>query len=233
VPVLDRLAADHRVLVPDLPGLGESAPMRKLDDAAFEAWFEQLLLVTKTVRPTLVAHSLLGTLAARFAARRSDMLGQLVIYAAPGIGAYRMPLALRHAAIRFALRPTARNAERFERYALLDLDATRARDRRWYAAFDAYTRSRAAVPHVKRTMRRLVSSGTKQIPEADLRRITAGTGLVWGRGDRMVPLRLAEDASARLGWPLEVVERVAHAPHLEQPEAFVHALSRIETIAAS
>lgn len=45
----------------------------------------------------------------------------------------------------------------------------------------------------------------------------------------MVPLHLAERASAELGWPLRVIGNAAHVPHMEQPDAFVHALSAIET----
>ena len=168
-----------------------------------------------------MAHSLGGTLAARFAAQRDAPVRRLVICAAPGVGPYRMPLRLRVIAIRFALRPSDRNAERFDRYALLDRDRTRERDPDWFDAFSAYTRSRAAVPHVKRTMQQLIKSCTKQIPAPDLRRIEAPVSLVWGRRDRMVPLALAEGAAARLGWPLHVIDGAAHAPQIEQPEAFL------------
>jgi pimeloyl-ACP methyl ester carboxylesterase len=41
----------------------------------------------------------------------------------------------------------------------------------------------------------------------------------------MVPLRVAEAAATRYGWPLRVIERAAHAPHIEQPDAFVETLA--------
>ena len=220
-PVLAQLAERHRVIVPDLPGLGESEPLDRLDAAGFAEWFEALIHETCPEAPTVVAHSLGGTLAARFAAQRAAPIRRLVVCAAPGVGPYRMPLRLRVIAIRFALRPTDRNAERFERFALLDRDRARARDPEWFDAFSAYTQTRAAVPHVKRTMQQLIKAGTKQIPEPDLRRIEAPASLVWGRHDRMVPLDLAEGAATRLGWPLHVVEGAAHAPQIEQPEAFL------------
>jgi pimeloyl-ACP methyl ester carboxylesterase len=47
---------------------------------------------------------------------------------------------------------------------------------------------------------------------------------VWGRHDRMAPLSIGEAAAARHGWPLHVVEDAAHAPHIEQPQAFLTAL---------
>ncbi|HEX3669172.1 MAG TPA: alpha/beta hydrolase [Acidimicrobiia bacterium] len=226
-PVIARLAERHRLVVPDVPGLGESAPVDRLDDDTFAEWLAGVLEQMHAEQPALVAHSLLGSAAARFAARRSDLLRGLVVYGAPGVGPYRMPMRLRYVAIRFGIRPSPRNAERFDRFALLDLDANRRRDPEWFAAFDEYARSRGTVPHVKRTMRRLISAETKQIPDVELGRIAVPTTLLWGRHDRMVPLALAQGAAERLGWPLHVVDGAAHAPHMEQPEAFAAVLSTI------
>ena len=225
--VADLMREPYRLVIPDVPGLGESEPVEKLDAGSFGEWFDDLLRLTCREEPTVVAHSLVGTLAARFAAAHPDRLRRLVIYAVPGIGPYRMPLGLRAVAIRFAIRPTEANMERFERFAFQDLDAARDRDGDWLAAFSGYTRSRAVVPHVKRTMRQLIGSCTKRIPDDELRRITVPVGLVWASGDRFVPLPLAEAASRRLGWPLEVVDDAGHVPHIERPEAFLRALSAL------
>jgi 2-hydroxymuconate-semialdehyde hydrolase len=226
-PVLSLLAEHHHVVVPDVPGLGESAPAARLDVDTFGRWLAALVDQLGLEQPTVVAHSLIGSLTARFATQDTGLIAQLVIYAAPAVGAYRMPLRLRYAAIRLAIRPSARNAERFDRFALLDLDATRQRDPGWYAAFDSYTRARARVPHVKKTMRQLISTATKRIPDTDLDRIRVPTTLLWGRHDRMVPLALAEAAARRHGWALHAIEDAAHAPHIEQPEAFVDTLAGI------
>ena len=228
-PAIPALAARHRVIAPDVPGLGESEPLARLDAAAFNLWLNELLRTTCEEEPTLVAHSLDGSLAARFAAARGDRLRSLVIYAAPGVGPYHMPLGLRIVAVRFGLRPTARNAERFDRWAFFDFDRARNQDPGWFEAFSAYTRARATVPHVKRAMRQLIKAGTKQVADTELRRIAVPTTLLWGRHDRFVPLTLAEDASARLGWPLDVVNDAGHAPHIERPDAFVDALRAAAT----
>lgn len=226
-PVLSRLAEHHRVVAPDVPGLGESAPVAHLDSDTFARWLAALVDQLGLEQPAIVAHSLIGSLTARAVTEDSRRIGRLTIYAAPAVAAYRMPLRLRHAAIRFAIRPSARNAERFDRFALLDLDATRRRDPGWYAAFDDYTRARAREPHVKRTMRQLVSTATKRIPDTDLAGIGVPPTLLWGRHDRMVPLAVAEAAARRPGWPLHVIEDAAHAPHIEQPDAFVDTLASI------
>jgi pimeloyl-ACP methyl ester carboxylesterase len=151
-------------------------------------------------------------------------LRRLVIYAAPGVGPYRMPLGLRVRAIRFSLRPTEKNSERFERFAFADLDAARGRDSDWFEAFSRYTMARARVSHVKRTMRSLIAAGTRQIPDEQLRRIAAPVALITGRQDRFVPLTVSQGASARLGWPLRVIDDAGHVPHIERPAAFVSEL---------
>jgi pimeloyl-ACP methyl ester carboxylesterase len=225
-PVITQLARHHRVVVPDVPGLGRSAPVPRLDVDTFARWLTALAETTGLDSPTIVAHSLIGSLAARVAARHG-LAGPLVAYAAPGVGPYRMPLRLRYVAVRFAIRPTARNSERFARFALLDLDATRRRDPGWYDAFEAYTQARARQRHVKRTMRRLVAAEATPIADDELARIDVPTTLLWGRQDRMVPLAVGEAAAARHGWPLHVIDDAAHAPHIERPEAFVAALTAI------
>ena len=224
-PVVAQLAASHCLVIPDVPGLGESEPLARLDPPTFARWLAELIDLSTPERPVLVAHSLLGSLAARFAADHGDRLERLVIYGTPGIGPYRMPLGLRVVAIRFAIRPSELNAERFERWAFFDLDEARSRATEWFRAFSDYTRARAGAPHVKRTMRQLIGSATKRIDDSELRRIPIATALLWGRHDRFVPLGLAEATSARLGWPLRVIDDAGHVPHIERPEAFLAALS--------
>ena len=202
----------------------------RMDEETFAQWFSSLLWMAGRGAPvTLVAHSLLGRFAARFAAEHPDHLGQVLIYGAPGIGPYRMPLGVLATAIRFDLFPSERNEERFERWAFLNRDRAQARDPEWFKAFSYYCVTLATVPHVKRTMRQLVKLGTKRIEDPVLRAIRTPVALVWGRHDRMVPLTLAERASSLFRWPLHVVEDAGHVPHLEQPERFVAALENAIT----
>jgi len=223
-PVISQLAESHRLVVPDAPGVGVSEPIARLDDVAFAEWFGALVGQTCREKPTLLAHSMYGSLAARLATQHGDLLRALVLYGAPGIGPYRLPLGLLVTAIRFDLRPSEHNNARFADWAFLDPASTRRRDPGWYDAFMAYGRSRGAVPHVKRTMRQLIKAGSKQISDDELRAIDVPVALLWGRRDRMVPLRLAELASSKFGWPLHVVEDSGHVPHIEQPEWFLRAL---------
>jgi 2-hydroxymuconate-semialdehyde hydrolase len=223
-PVLSRLAERHRLVVPDVPGLGESEPVARLDAQFFADWLTALIRSACAEKPLLVAHSLLGSLAARFGVQHGDALQRLVIYGTPGVGPYRLPPGLIVAAILFDLRPSQRNMDRFARWAFLDPDATRTRDPEWLEAFDAYNLARGAVPHVKRTMRQLIRTCTKRVPDSELQRIEIPVDLIWGRHDRMVPPRVGEAASSMHSWPLHVIDDAGHVPHIEQPDAFLAAL---------
>lgn len=228
-PVVEALARRHRLVVPDVPGLGASAPVPRLRQEVFESWLAELIQLSCEEPPLLVAHSLLGSLSARYAVRHGGLLRELVVYAAPGVGPYRMPVGLRAAAIRFALRPTEANAQRLQRWAIDDYDRVRLARGDWFEAFTGYLRSRAGVPHVERTMRQVVGVGTRRIDPGVLRAVRVPTALVWGRQDRFVPLRLALDAAAATGWGLRVVDGAGHVPHIERPEAFVDALTAATT----
>jgi pimeloyl-ACP methyl ester carboxylesterase len=223
-PLIPRLSESARVVVPDLPGLGESEPVAQMDEVVFSDWLAGVLRMTCEEKPILLAHSLLGGLAARFAIRHGELLRRLVLIGVPSVGSYHMPLGLLMTAIRFDIRPSERSGARFADWAFLDRVRTRQRDPEWFDALMAYEVSRGMVPHVRRTMRQLIKACTKRIPDADLQRIDIPTALIWGRADRMVRLRIAELASMKLGWPLQVIEDAGHVPMVEQPESFMRAL---------
>lgn len=223
-PVISSLADRHRVVVPDVPGLGESEPFARFDSESFAAWLTALIEQTCAEKPFLVAHSLGGSLTARYAAQHGEALRHLVMYGTPAIAPYRLPLGLVLAAVLFDLRPSQRNMDRFSRWAFLDPAATRGLDPEWLGAFDAYNLACGAVPHVKHTMRHLIRTCTKRVPDDELQRIEIPVTLVWGRHDRMVPLRVGEVSSSTHGWRLHVIDDAGHVPHIEQPDAFVAAL---------
>ena len=231
-PVITRLARHHRVVAPDVPGLGQSAPVPHLDVDTFGHWLTGVAEHTSLERPTVVAHSLVGSLTARLATRGSSAIGRLIVYAAPAVGPYRMPLRLRYVAIRFAIRPTPRNAERFDRFALFDLDATRRRDPDWYDAFDDL--HPRPVPAIAREED---DAATHRRPRPNPSRTSSSTASTFAprccgaATTAWCPLAVGEAAASRHGWPLHVIDHAAHAPHIEQPEAFVDTLTAILSLA--
>jgi pimeloyl-ACP methyl ester carboxylesterase len=92
--------------------------------------------------------------------------------------------------------------------------------------FESYNIDRANQPGmVPRVMKLLEAFGMAAIPPSDLERITVPTTLVWGRHDRAIPLKVAETASARFGWPLVILEDSADDPPMAEPEALARAIN--------
>lgn len=223
--VLPELCTRYRVLAPDLPGLGASEPTDTLDADGFARWLARLIDTTCDDPPTLIAHSTPAGLATQFAARRGRLVRRLVLVDATGLGPFRPSPAFVWAALRFNTRPSRRSLVRFNRWPYLDPNRTRTQAPDVYEAIDDYLIARASIPHVKRTMRQLIKAGTTQIPETELQRVDVPTALVWGRHDRMAPVDHARTRSARLGWPMAIIDGAGHLPHVEQPDAFVKALT--------
>jgi pimeloyl-ACP methyl ester carboxylesterase len=225
LPVIPELIKTHRVLAPDLPGLGASeVPDGPPDADRVLAWLGALVQRTCPAPPALVGASLGASIAARFAIARPDRLSRLVLVGAGSLGRFRPAPGLVFAMARFIARPTQHTQQRFLRQVAVDPARVRAlMGERWETS-RAYNLDRARTPSVRAANRRMLRElGTKTIPPEDLARIAVPTSLIWGRHDRVMRLRIAEEASARYGWPLHVIEDAGHFT-MEQPEAFRAAL---------
>lgn len=224
--VVPRLAEHHRVIIPDVPGLGASEPANgPLEPATVVRWLSELVERTCDEEPDLVAHSAPAGLAARFAVVHGRRLRRLVLVDAAGLGPFRPPPGLLFALLGSTARPSARSFERLMRRVMHDFDRVRGEAGVQWEAVAGYAVARAAAPAAKQAMRQLPRSGTKRIPDAALRDLSVATNLVWGRNDPLVPVAIAEAVHARLGWPLHVVDGAGHLPHVERPLAFVDAVA--------
>jgi pimeloyl-ACP methyl ester carboxylesterase len=225
LPVVGELVATHRVVAPDLPGLGASqVPGGPPDAAGVLAWLGELIQRTCPSPPALVGASLGASIAARFVIAHPDRVSRLVLVDAGSLGRFRPAPGVVLAMIRFIARPNERTHRGFLRQVAVDPARVRAlMGDRWEVS-QAYNLDRARTPSVRAANRRLLRElGTKPIPPPELARIAVPTSLIWGRHDRVMRLRIAERASARYGWPLHVVEDAGHFT-LEQPEASLAAL---------
>jgi pimeloyl-ACP methyl ester carboxylesterase len=225
--VIPELVRTNHVIAPDLPGLGASEmPEGPPGADTVLAWLSELINQACATPPAVVGASLGGQVASRFAADHSERFAQLVLVDTPGlVGRVRPATGALLALIRFSARPSERSALRLLRYAAFDPGHVRQQTGERWEPFLAYMVDRARTPSVRKANRRLMREFlVRQMPREDLAQISVPTTLIWGRHDRIAPLRAAEEASARYGWPLKVIEDAGHLPPREQPEAFLRAL---------
>ncbi len=90
-----------------------------------------------------------------------------------------------------------------------------------------YNLDRATQPTLRAEQQRLMELfAFPAIPAEELETIRPPVHLIWGREDLATPLAVAEAASRRYGWPLQVIDGSGDEPALEKPEAFLAALDR-------
>jgi pimeloyl-ACP methyl ester carboxylesterase len=224
--VIPELVRTHRVIAPDLPGLGASYVSNGPPEVdTVLAWVGELIEQTCPTPPVLVGKGAGGAIATRFAIDHSDQLQALVLVDTYGLARYRPApgMALTFAGV--LLRPTERGLERgFRNYCFVDLDRVSGEMGERWEALAAYALDRFRTPAVRTAMRHLMRPLASAIPPHDLARITVPTTLIWGRHDRGVRVNVARVASERYGWALHVIEDARDDPAIEQPQVFLEAL---------
>jgi pimeloyl-ACP methyl ester carboxylesterase len=121
--------------------------------------------------------------------------------------------------------PTEKNFNRFFPQCMYDVDGLQSQMGELWEPFVAYNLECARDKERSDTMNFLMKKlGIPKIPSDELARIDVPTSLIWGRHDRANKLKIAEKASRRFGWPLQIIEETRDDPKLERPGAFVDAL---------
>jgi pimeloyl-ACP methyl ester carboxylesterase len=224
--VIPALAASHRVIVPDLPGQGASVVVDgPLDAGGHLAWLGALIEETCSSPPALVGQQAGGAMAIRYAVDHSGHVRRLVLVDSFGLGPFRPAPSFALAMVGFLAWPTPRTRDRFLGQCMVDLDDVHGQMGERWELLAAYALEGAKTPGVRSGGRSLMKAfAVSAIPDADLARVTVPTTLIWGRDDVVTRVRVAENASARYGWPLHVIDDCGADPHLEQPAAFTDAL---------
>lgn len=224
--VIPDLVTAHRVVAPDLPGHGASdVADGALDAERMIAWLGELIDCACPASPAVVGHGLGGAIAVRFAIEHSERLSRLVLVDTFGLGPFAPAPSFGLALSGFLEQPTEHTRDALFAQCFHDLTGLRERmGERWQVIAD-YALDRIRTPSIQAALGGLMAHlGVPAVPPADLARIAVPTTLIWGRHDLQVGLRVAEDASARYGWPLHVVDDAGDDPPMEQPEACLEAL---------
>jgi pimeloyl-ACP methyl ester carboxylesterase len=225
-PVIPQLARSHRVIAPDLPGLGRSflrpgAP----DGPMVMAWLASLIEQTCVDRPTVVGVSLGGTVSAHFAIAHPESTRRIVLIASGSLGPFRPSPAALLALIRYVRNPSPATNDRFFRHMVHDPERARSAMGERRAMSQAYHIDRTKQPSVRAANRALVRWSAHRIPSDQLRSIAVPVALIWGRDDRIMRFKTAEKASAEFGWPLYPIEDCGHYSLADQPAALLEALT--------
>ncbi|MCA1824100.1 MAG: alpha/beta fold hydrolase [Mycobacteriales bacterium] len=225
----------------DLPGFGESDPPSdgrySLD---FHARAVAELAATRGQPVHLFGNSLGGAIALRVAAERPELVRSLTLVS-PALPSYRpdrtdplLPLLLVPGITGIVLAATRRESPERRARRVLELcygDPLGVHPERIAQAADDIRRRRelawnddALVASLRGLVRAQLDPGPRNLWR-QAARVTAPTLLIWGKRDRVVPVRLAERAAKALrARRLLVLDGVGHVAQMEQPDAVAAAV---------
>jgi pimeloyl-ACP methyl ester carboxylesterase len=224
--VIPGLVATHRVIAPDLPGHGASSMHDSpLDVERVMTWLGELIDRTCDSPPVVIAQLQSGAIALRFAGNAGDRLRQLVLVDSFGLCPFQPTPEFGHAVAQYLATPTQETHRGLWKHCAFDLDRLRDRMGSQWEPFENYNLDRARAPGARNAVSVLMELFAFPAISSDLlARIIVPVSLIWGRHDRATPVSVAEQASARFGWPLHVIEDCADDPPIEQPEATLRSL---------
>lgn len=225
---IQELVKTHRVIVPDLPGHGASKVSGELEADLVFSWLSELIERTCSSPPTLVGNILGGSIAARYAIDHGEQISRLILVNSLGLGKFRPAPGFAFGLFRFMIWPTEKNFNRFFPQCMYDVEGLQNQMGELWEPFMAYNLECARNKEQSDAMNFLMKKlGIPKIPSDELARIDVPTSLIWGRHDRANKLKIAEKASRRFGWPLQIIEETRDDPKLERPKAFVDALNTV------
>lgn len=217
-PTIEAFADRWRVIAPDLPGHGESAKPDAPYTIDFFAGMLRSLARALEVREAVVCGSSLGGRVALELALYYPAFTRALVLAAPAVG-YSIAMRPVGQALRALTGPRILRAslERFFQQNFHD------RTRLGHVARSRILEERLAAPDFPEFTRAVARSlaGVLRSERQPIERVTQPVLVVWGRQDRLVPLRRSVEVLRRIPHArLQVLERCGHLPMLEQPGAF-------------
>lgn len=232
--LVDKLDDDHRVVLPDLFGHGESAkPMGDYSLSSHAATMRDLLDHLDIDRVTLVGHSLGGGIAMQFFYLFPERVERLVLVSSGGLGR-EVSVALRAATLPGAAQvlSVAASAPVLSQVEALGKAATKVG---WRPGADISAIWKGFSSLGDRESRRAFLATTRAVIDIGGQSISAHdhlegslpipTLIVWGSKDHMIPASHARSVEQALPeCRVEIFDGAGHFPHLDDPARFARVL---------
>jgi pimeloyl-ACP methyl ester carboxylesterase len=231
--VAPELAADRRVIVPELPGHGGSAPLEDVQN--IDPYADAVLAVAEAedaLPAPWVGHSLGALVGLRAALRRPEAVSGLVLAAGAGISsATRMGEAT--VTLLGVVQPGRLIGRRARSISRSELGRKLAFG--WWgvadpAGFDPEMAEAFLLGPPQHTD--TVSAGRALVasdPRSDLDRVGCPCLCLWGARDNWVPLKDGMEYARRLRAPLRAISDCGHLLIGERPDAVVRAVREFVT----
>ena len=233
-PVIEALSRRYTVIAPDLLGHGQSdKPRADYSIGGYANGMRDLLTVLGIDKVTVVGHSFGGGVAMQFAYQFPERTERLMLVASGGLGPEVHP-GIRaittpgfHQVMGLLTLPGVRHlgVTGLRGLAALGLKATRDLDEVSHI-YDSF-RDPAARHAIRHVVRAVVDWQGQIVTMTDRAYLTAEMPMwvVWGRDDRVIPVRHANTAAAIApAARVEVLPDSGHFPHKDHPERFVQVL---------
>jgi pimeloyl-ACP methyl ester carboxylesterase len=222
------LLAGRRLLIPDLPGHGGSAPLPAPSLAGFADVLAAVLDAEGVLQADVLGHSLGGVVAVRLAVRHPRRVRSLILAAPAGISsATRVSeLTIRLVGLIQPGRIAGRRADRIAR--------SRRLRRAVFGPFEVSNPDALSERAVHGFLRGptmhtdALGAGvalSADDPRADLGRVQAPALILWGARDRQVPIADGHEYARRLRAPLRVIADCGHLLIGERPDACARAVA--------
>ncbi len=214
------LAENRRTIALDLPGHGGSAKeLDGADEASFAAVVDQALAALGIDGVHLVGHSMGGGIALTFAAWQPQRVASLTL-----IGSAQLGPEINCDFITGFI-AAQRRREMQQVLSLLVHDPALV-SRQMVEDVLRYKRLDGVAEALQKIAREWFPNGVQRVGNAEVAaNLPMPVQLIWGRDDRIIPVRHAENLAGRL--PVHIVEAAGHLPHMERAAEVNRLITRL------
>jgi pimeloyl-ACP methyl ester carboxylesterase len=211
-PLMQSLASDFRVIALDQIGFGQSdKPLVNYNHGLLAEFLAEFIKTTGVGKATLVGHSMGGFVAVYAAVHHPDVVERLVLVDGGGL------VTAPRSAHLIQIQNGTTLAETREYFELMFYDKSRVTDE---MVRDNFVR-RLQVAYTIGKMQEARAKGLATVSEAEARKISAPTLILWGKQDRLLdPSDAAQLDRVIPNSRAVLIEACGHLPQIEQRDLF-------------